>query len=136
MMAITVDRISLQVCRERRAMLPISDTLSFVEDPDFLKEATDFGLNDESLQELECVLTVFPLYGGVVPVSRHIRDLRCMTDDGRAFFVRYAFLQPSTVLWLTLYPGADSQPLTQNEAEEADDYVEAQERYFSSSYTQ
>lgn len=132
-MVIRIDRLRVRMCKT--VPIPIGDTLAFVEDGDFLQEFTDCGLDDEDLQSLQMVITVTPTGGEVVPVSRNIRDVVFVREDGQCVMIRYVYLEPAnTVLLLTAYLGEDSLHLTLEEAEESERYISQQIDYFRSGY--
>lgn len=110
--------------------------MAFVEDPDFLEEFTSCGLSDDDLEQIQCVITVSPMRGDVVPVSDNIRDVvyECSTEK---VVIRYAYLPPpaSTVLLLMAYSGDESYSMTVEEATEAELYIARQLDFFSTRYT-
>lgn len=132
-MVVRIDRYQVKMARD--VCIPIGDTLSFVEDGEFLAEFTECGLTDDDLQRLQTVITVSPNSGEVVPVSRNIRDICYCWDGGEPIFIRYVHLEPTnTVLLLSAYLGDESHPLLPQEAEEAEAYIAEQLELFRSGY--
>jgi hypothetical protein len=116
--------------------MKVQDTLAFVEDGDFLAEFRECGLDDDDLEDLQIVITVFPEDAGdVVPVSTNIRDAIYVKGDGDTVVVRYVHLKPSTVLLLAAYLGDKSLPMTDEEAAEAEIHVRHQTDYFANRFT-
>lgn len=130
-MAFRIDKLQVDLSRQARRELSIHDTLSFVEDGDFLAEFRQCGLTDEDLENVEAVITVFPDGGEVVPVSRNIRDLIYVSDSGEGVVIRYVYLRPSTVLLLQAYYGESSHHLTIDEARIAEGYISHQLNHFA-----
>jgi hypothetical protein len=136
-MAFRVDRYRVEISRQARAKMKVQDTLSFVEDGDFLAEFRECGLGEDELEDLQIVITVFPDCGDVVPVSTNIRDALWAPGSGDNVVIRYVHLKPtSTVLLLTAYPGDASLPMTAQEARKAEQYVTHQTNYFLTRFTQ
>lgn len=142
-MSFRIDRRRVEMSRLARKRLGMGDTLAFVEDGDFLREFTeDCGLADDDLEAIQCVITVTPTGGDVVPVSTSVRDVvYCKTDDEKTYtsmsVIRYVYLGPpaSTVLLLTAYPGSESYHMTADGAREVDAYADRQFVYFSRKHT-
>lgn len=130
-MAFKVDRLCVEMSRSARAKLGLADTLSFVEDGDFLDEFYACGLTDEDRQNLETVITVCPTGGEVVPVTKNIRDIIYDAGNQSPVVIRYVYLCPSTVLLIRAYLGSESIPMPIESAAEAEKYVAHQLDYFS-----
>ncbi len=58
-MAFRVDRYRVEISRQARAKMKVQDTLSFVEDGDFLTEFRECGLGEDDLEDFQVVITVF-----------------------------------------------------------------------------
>ncbi len=135
-MAFRVDRYRVEISRLARATMQIRDTLSFVEDGDFLTEFRACGLGEDDLEDLQIVITVLPDGGDVVPVTTNIRDAIYVPGRGENVVIRYVHLKPSsTVLLLTAFPGDASLRMTAQEAAVAESYVTHQTNYFLTRFT-
>lgn len=133
-MGFRVDRRCVEL--SKRVPIAIQDTLSFIEDEDFLREFYECGLTDDDLEKLQIVITVNPTGGRVVPVTKSIRDAFYRIDDREMVVIRYVYLEPAnTVLLLAAYWGTDSLSMTRAEADLAECYVERQLKYLSRRYT-
>jgi hypothetical protein len=133
-MSIRIGRYRALVSRSKP--LRIEDTLSFVEDGEFLREFRECGLSDDDLESIQAAITVCPTGGDVVPVSHNIRDMFYCVDDSSTVVIRYVYLESAnTVLLLTAYNGDDILPMTAAEADEAEGYVERQIVFFTSRHT-
>lgn len=134
-MTFRVTRCCVRVSRELARKTKITDTLSFVEDGDFLTEFMACGLGEDDLEDMQIVITVCPSCGDVVPVSKNIRDVIYLDRNDQMSVIRYVHLPPSTVLFLTAFPGDSSLPMTAEEAEVAEQYVAHQTHYFATRFT-
>lgn len=134
-MVFRIDRYRVQVCRSLG--VKIRDTLVFVEDPGFLEDFTECGLNDDDLETIQLCITCAPNAGEIVPVTKHVRDAVYDVADGDAVFVRYVYLPPpaNIALMLTAYRADESYSMTFDEAEEVEAYIEEQIDYFSRKHT-
>jgi hypothetical protein len=134
-MAFRVDRYCVAVSREARSKMKIQDTLSFVEDGEFLTEFRECGLGEDDLEDLQIVITVVPSGGEVVPVTKNIRDVIYVAGNDETVVIRYVHLPPSTVLLLTAFSGDSSHPMTAEEATIAERYIAHQTQYFATRFT-
>lgn len=133
-MGIRIDRYRALVSRNKP--IRIEDTLSFVEDGDFLREFRECGLNDDDLESIQVAITAYPTGGDIVPVSDSIRDLFFCVDTRVTTVIRYVYLElANTVLLLTAYHGDKSLSMTAAEAQEAEEYVGRQLDYFRTRHT-
>lgn len=114
------------------AKVNIGDTLSFVEDGDFLRELGECGLGDDDLEAVQIGITAAPTGGEVVPVSKNVRDMFYLVSAETAVVIRYVYLEPAnTVILLTAYMGNSVLPMSDEGAKEAEGYISRQLAYFS-----
>ena len=133
--------MGIRICRrtavvDRALPMRIEDTISFVEDDDFLLDFRKCGLNDDDLEVIQAGITACPTGGDIVPISKGIRAMIYFIDDNESVVIWYAyFAMANTVLLLDAYLGAASHKMTIEEAKMADAYISRQEAYFSTKYT-
>ena len=133
-MAIRISRYRAVVGRGTR--ISIGDTLSFVEDGDFLLQFRECGLNDDDLEHVQLAITATPSDGDIVPVSRSVRDMFYRIDEGVTVTIRYVYLEPvNTVILLAAYYGDGIKPMSEAGSQEAESYVDRQLSYFSERHT-
>jgi len=136
-MSARIDHHRVQLNRDIERRLGLRDRLAFVEEAGFLEEATECGMTQDDLDIVQITITITPTFGDVVPVTRNIRDLNYELPNGNTVVIRYVYLPPpaSTVLLLTAYAGPDFLPMTFDESQEAEAYIEEQIAFFSNFYT-
>ena len=115
----------------------IGDTLSFIDDGDFVKQFFDeCGLTNEDYDAIQIAITATPDDGDVVPVSKSIRDLFYVIDESTTVTIRYAHLaSANTVILIAAYFGDQISPMSEHGARMADKYVDRQLTYFSAWHT-
>lgn len=133
-MSIRIDRRKALV--DRAVPVRIEDTLSFVEDGDFLQNFRECGLNDDDLEVIQAGITACPNGGEIVPVSKNVRAAIYYIDDTESVVIWYAYFEmTNNALFIDAYFGAESHYMTVEEAAIADAYISSQAEYFSTRHT-